>query len=191
MSIADFLFASPVKNILRAVYSAPEQSFMLNELLGRAGHGRGNSQRHIERLIDAGVLEEAPRHGHQRSIRANKNFALYPELLSICKKSFGLLEPIREALAPFKSQISEAFLFGSVAKGTDTHHSDIDLMIIGDAPMLALSEAMLKVEKELGRPVHLNVYGPDEWANLKAADPVLSRISLDSITRILPDDTTN
>ena len=191
MSIADFLFASPVKNILRTVYSAPEQSFMLNELIGRAGHGRGNSQRHIERLIDAGVLEEAPRHGHQRSIRANKDFALYPELLSICRKSFGLLEPIREALAPFRSKISEAFLFGSVAKGSDTHQSDIDLMIIGNAPLLALTEAMFKVEQDLGRPVHLNVYAPEEWTNLKVADPVLSKISLDSITRILPDAASN
>jgi predicted nucleotidyltransferase len=187
LSIVDFMFSPVVQKVLSLVYSTPEQTFMLNDLLDRAGGGRGNGQRQVQRLIDAGVLREEPRRGHQRAIRANADFALYPELLSICRKSFGLVEPIRDALRPFESEIAEAFVFGSVAKDKDTHRSDIDLMVVGTASMMDLMDAILKVEKVLGRPVHLNVYAPDEWADLKANDPVVSKISTDSIVRILPD----
>jgi predicted nucleotidyltransferase len=180
------MFSPGVQRVLSLVYSAPGKTFMLQDLIDRTGAGRGNGQRQVQRLIDAGVLREEPRRGHQRAIRANADFALYPELLSICRKSFGLVEPIRDALGPFESEITEAFVFGSVAKDKDTHRSDIDLMVVGTASIMDLTGAMLEVEKVLGRPVHLNVYAPDEWADLKANDPVVSQISTDSIVKIFP-----
>src|SRR6476620_6658331 len=154
MSIADFLFSQPIQNILGLVYGRPGQTFMLHDLIEQAGTGRGNGQRIVERLLAAGVLNEEPRRGRQRTIRADTEFPLYPELASICLKSFGLAEPIREALAPFASEISEAFVFGSVAKGKDNYRSDIDLMVVGTAPLLEATEALLKAEQTLGRPVH-------------------------------------
>jgi predicted nucleotidyltransferase len=186
VSIADFLFPPPVQKVLSLVFAAPERTFMFTELIDRAGGGRGNGQRHVQRLIDAGVLKELPRRGHQRTIHANRDFALYPELVRICRKSFGLEEPIREALMPFESEIVEAFLFGSVAKNQDTARSDIDLMVVGTASLMALTEAMFTVEQALGRPVHLTVYAPDEWAELQVVDPIVARISSDTIVRILP-----
>lgn len=164
----------------------PEHSFTLNELLAQAGVGHGGGQRQIERLLLAGVLQEGPRRARQRSIKVNTDFFLYSELRGIVLKSFGLAEPLRKALEPFESQIDEAFVFGSVAKGRDTHKSDIDLIVVGDAPLMATTEAMLQAGNALGRPVHLNLYGADEWARLKQADPVLAQISETSKIRILP-----
>ncbi|MBO4121269.1 nucleotidyltransferase domain-containing protein [Cupriavidus gilardii] len=187
MGLADFMFSPGVQRVLARVYGEPMRTFTLSELIEHAGGGRGNGQRHIQRLLDAGVLSEEPRRGKQRVIRANTDFALYPELQSICTKSFGLLEPIRTALRPFATEISEAFLFGSVAREEDNHRSDIDVMVIGTAPMMALMDAMLKVEAELGRPVHLNAYSPAEWADLVSNDPVVARIAAGSIVRVLPD----
>ncbi|KIF83473.1 MULTISPECIES: nucleotidyltransferase domain-containing protein [Noviherbaspirillum] len=187
MSIADCLFPPPVQNILRVVYATPDKSFMLKDLIERAGTGRGNGQRHVELLLAAGVLKEGPRQGRQRTISANTKFPLYPELQSICRKSFGLIEPIRDALRPFEEEIGEAFVFGSVARGADTHQSDIDLMVVGTAPMMEVMETLAKAEEVLGRPVHLNMYTPEEWADLRVHDPVVSHISTDSIVRILPN----
>ncbi|QQE06200.1 nucleotidyltransferase domain-containing protein [Cupriavidus sp. ISTL7] len=187
MGLADFIFAPAVQRVLARVYGEPTRTFTLSELIEHAGGGRGNSQRHVQRLIDAGVLSEQPRRGNQRVIRANTAFALYPELQSICSKSFGLVEPIRAALRPLAGEIAEAFLFGSVARQEDSHRSDIDLMVIGTAPMMALMDAMLKIEVELGRPVHLNAYSPAEWADLVSKDPVVARIAAGSIVRVLPD----
>ena len=186
MSAADFLFTPSMQKVLGLVFADPAQSFALNELLVKAGGGRGGGQRQIENLLAAGVLEEGPRRARQRSIKVNTSFFLYPELRGIVLKSFGLVEPLRQALMPFDAQIEEAFVFGSVAKGTDTHHSDIDLIVVGSAPLMALSDAMLNVEAVLGRPVHLNLYSSPEWVQLQKNDPVLAQISQASKIRILP-----
>ncbi|HSW07955.1 nucleotidyltransferase domain-containing protein [Aquabacterium sp.] len=170
------MFTPSVQRVLGAALSHPERSFTLQELLRLAATGRGSTQQQIDRLVDAGVLIDEPRRGRQRSIRANTSFFLYPELSSIARKSFGLAEPLRNALEPFTDQINEAFLFGSVVKGTDTERSDIDIVVVGAASLLDLTEALQKVEQALGRSVHLSLYDPAEWLTLIKSDPVVAQI---------------
>lgn len=177
MSSADFLFTPTVQRVLAATLANPERSFLLNELLHLAGGGRGGAQQQIERLLQAGVLTEESRRGRQRSIRANRDFFLFDELSSIARKSFGVKEPLARALEPFENDIQEAFVFGSVAKGSDTGRSDIDLAVIGTASLRDLTNALLHVEEELRRPVHLSLYDPQEWEELVANDPVVAQIA--------------
>lgn len=188
MSAADFLFTPALQRVLRTVYADAEKSFTLNELLRTAASGKGSTQKQIERLVSAGVLREEPRRGRQRSLRADTGFFLYAELRSIALKSFGLAEPLREALAPFEDSIAEAFVFGSVATGRDSHKSDIDLIVVGSPGLLELSERLLETEKMLGRSVHLNLYSPAEWSHLRTSDPVLSQIAESAKLEILPHD---
>lgn len=176
MSSADFLFTPTVQRVLGAALANPSRSFYMRELVALAEGGKGNAQRQIEKLIEAGVLVEEARKGRQRSIRANTDFFLFPELSSIARKSFGVREPLLRALEPFAPVIEEAFVFGSVAKGADTARSDIDLAVIGRASLPELSQAILAVEQDLGRPVHLNLYDPEEWRELVASDTVVARI---------------
>jgi predicted nucleotidyltransferase len=149
----------------------------LSELLTIAAGGRGGAQQQIERLLHAGVLMEESRRGRQRTIRANKDFFLFPELSSIARKSFGLKEPLLRALQPFAADIEEAFVFGSVATGSDTGRSDIDLAVIGRASLRELTNVLHQVEQELGRPIHLSLYDPEEWRQLVADDHVVAQIA--------------
>jgi predicted nucleotidyltransferase len=187
MSTADFLFTPTVQRVLAATLPRPEQTYTLDELLVLAAGGRGSVQKQIERLLAAGVLTEEPRRGRHRSIKANADYFLYPELSSIARKSFGLAEPLKEALRRFSPDIEEAFVFGSVAKGTDTQRSDVDLAVVGSAPLLELSEAVHKLEHELGRAIHLNLYAPDEWRELVERDPIVAQIAQGPKLRLLPD----
>lgn len=177
MGAADFLFTPSVQRVLGVTLAHPERSYTLQELLQIAASGRGSTQQQIDRLVEAGVLREEPRRGHQRSIRANKDFFLYPELSSIARKSFALAEPLRCTLEPFAAHIEEAFAFGSVAKGSDTERSDIDLAVIGRVPLLELTEALHAAEQELGRSIHLSLYEPEEWRSLVETDPVIAQIA--------------
>jgi predicted nucleotidyltransferase len=177
MGAADFLFTPSVQRILAATLRCPERAFTLQELLALAASGRGSIQLQIERLLSAGVLKEEPRRGRQRSIRANTSHFLFPELCSIARKTFGLADPLQEALRPFSTLIDEAFVFGSAAKGTDTAGSDIDLAVIGSVAMVALSEAIYKVEQQLGRPIQLSLYDAQEWQHLVAHDPIVGQIA--------------
>ena len=176
MSAADFLFTPTVQRVLAITLTAPDRVFTLAELLREAGNGRGSTQLQIERLLVAGVLVEGPRQGRQRSIRANTEFFLFPELSSIAFKTFGLARPIEEALAPFADRIEEAFVFGSVAKELDTGKSDIDVMVIGDVTHLELIEAADKLQSRLQRSLQFVLYDPIEWRDLVESDPVIRQI---------------
>lgn len=188
MSAADFLFTPSIQRVLGVVLAQPDKAFTLQELLRLAASGRGSTQQQIDRLVEAGVLTEEPRRGRQRSIKANTQFFLYPELRSIAHKTFGLTEPLRSALAAFAGQIERAFLFGSVAKGSDSAQSDIDLLVVGTAPMLDLAEALHELEQRLGRTIHLSLYEPAEWQTLTSTDPVLAQIANGPQLTLIPHD---
>jgi predicted nucleotidyltransferase len=132
------------------------------------------------------VLVEEPRRGRQRSIRANTEFFLYPELRSIALKTFGLIEPIREALQVYADRIEEAFIFGSVVKGTDSGKSDIDVMVVGAVPQLDLFEVASRLQQQLGRVVQFNVYEPAEWRDLVTNDPIVSQIVNGPRLQVMP-----
>jgi uncharacterized protein len=186
VSAADFLFTPSMQRVLAATLAHPERAYTLQALLAVADSGRGNTQQQIERLLSAGVLVEEPRRGRQRSIKANVDHLLYPELCSILRKTFGVAEPLKKALQPFAQQIEEAFVFGSIAKGTDTQRSDIDLVVVGTVALLALSEPLYTTEQALGRAIHLSLYEPEEWRDLLANDPVMRQIDQGPKLKLLP-----
>lgn len=176
MSAVDFLFTPSVQRVLGLALTQPDRAFTLAELLREAGSGRGSTQLQIERLVSAGVLVEEPRRGRQRSIRANTEFFLYPELSSIALKTFGLAHPIAEALAPLVDRIEQAFVFGSVAKALDSGKSDIDVMVVGDVTHLELVEVADKLQSRLHRALQFVLYDPVEWRDLVESDPVIRQI---------------
>lgn len=188
MSAVDFLFLLGIQKVLAQTYSDLDRDFTLNELLANAPGGRGTNQRHIDELIRAGVLTEGPRRARQRSIRANTHYFLFDELRSIAMKTFALKEPLLAKLQPFKDQIQEAFVFGSVATRRDNANSDIDLIVVGSVSLLTISEAIGHLEQTIKRAINMSLYAPDEWVDLKEKDPVLMQIANGPKLRILPDD---
>ena len=63
----------------------------------------------------------------------------------------------------FRSDVSEAFLFGSFARGEQTPNSDIDLRLVCGNTMTfgALCELSHELEKELGRKVDIVTNPPE------------------------------
>ena len=93
-------------------------------------------------------------------------------------KTIGLIGPLEEALAPFRNRIQEAFVYGSIAKGTETARSDIDLMVICDD--LAYSDlygSLQEAEATLCRPVHVSLATAAEWKRkLAAGNPFVTKV---------------
>lgn len=103
-------------------------------------------------------------------------YARNPELHQIAVKSFGIKEPIKQALAQMQGEVEEAFIFGSMAKGTDTADSDVDVMMVGDVRLGKATRTMEEAAQRLGREVHVNVYARAEWDELRQSDPVVRAI---------------
>lgn len=188
MSSVDALFTPTVQRVLGATLSEPSRFFTLKELLQRAGSGRGGAQLQINRLVKAGLLVEAPRLGNQRRIRANTEHFLFAELQNIARKSFGLLEPVRDAIERIAPGVEQAFIFGSVAKGTDTSESDVDLMMVGVMNTNQFYDLKVELQATLGRTLHMAAYAPEEWENLVRTDPIISQIAAGPHLKVLPRD---
>lgn len=161
---ANALFTKTQQRVLSALYGQPQRSFYANELIGLAQSGSGAVQRELARLEASGLIS-ARRIGNQKHYQANQNAAIYEELRGIVVKTFGVADVLRAALEPMWPLIEVAFIYGSLAKGTDHADSDIDLMVVGTLPSNAqLLEALSTTKSQLGRTVNPTLYTADEFA---------------------------
>jgi predicted nucleotidyltransferase len=167
--LADVLFSKTQRRVLALLFGSPERSYYTNEIVRLAGVGIGAVQRELERLERTGLVVTS-KVGVQKHYQANRQAPIFNELHGIVVKTFGVAEPLRDALAPLAKRIRIAFVYGSVAKGTDTARSDIDLMIVSDdLSFTDLIPVLSPVEQRVGRSINPSILGPVEWRE-KLAD---------------------
>lgn len=116
--------------------------------------------------------------GNQKRYQANAEAPIHAELVGIVRKTIGMAEPLREALASLAAGIIAAFVYGSVAKGSDTASSDIDLMILSDTLTYAdIVGALHSVILQLGREVNPTLYSRAELARrIKQGNAFVTRV---------------
>lgn len=169
-SIAESLFSGVQQRLLALFFGQPDRSFFNNELLRLTGTGKGALQRELERLVSAGVVT-ATRIGNQNHYQANRAAPIFEEIRGIVTKTFGLADVLRAAIANLTDRIELAFIFGSVAKGTDTAASDIDVMVVAeDLAYADLFERLAPAEATLGRKVSPTLYTSDEFSRRQSED---------------------
>ncbi len=157
------LFNKTQQKVLGLLFGNPDKSFYTNEIMRWVSMGRGTVGRELDRLVGAGLLTVF-KTGNQNHYQANSGSPVFNELVSIVRKTFGVADEVRRALEPFDDHINFAFIYGSIAKGSDTHASDIDLMLIGSALSYGdVVEALLPLEDLLQRPVNPTIYEKDEF----------------------------
>lgn len=168
-SLADALFTTTQQRLLALLFGQPSRSFFATELIGLTGSGSGAVQRELERLTSSGLVNVSLV-GKRRHYQANHQSPVFEELRRLVVKTVAVLQPVRQALDPFADRVSLALVYGSVASGTDTASSDLDLLIVADD--LTLEEvysALIPVEAELGRRIRPTLYTSREFADRKSA----------------------
>ena len=186
MSIADALFTTTQQRVLASIFGQPDRSFYTSELIERTGSGSGAMQRELKRLASSGIVT-VRRIGNQKHYQANHDSPVFEELSNLVTKTVALVDPIRKALASLADNIDLAILYGSVAKGTDTASSDIDILIVGDGLTLEnIYSVLAPVETDLDRKISPTLYTRKEFADRRAANnPFLGRVlSGDHLTLI-------
>lgn len=176
--LADALFTSVQQRVLGLLYGQPHRSFQSGELIRLAKSGTGAVHRRLERLADVGLLT-VQHVGNQKHYQANRKSPVFRELHGLILKTVGLQEPLRHALKARAAEIRAAFVYGSIAKGSDTAGSDIDLMVISDSLRYAdLFEALQKAEAILARTLNPTVLKHSEWRSKRSRkDSFAARIS--------------
>jgi len=152
------LFTNTQQRVLACLFGQPERSYFANELIQLTKAGSGAVQRELKRLTDSGLVTSEMR-GNQRHFQANPHSPIFEELTQIVRKTFGLAQPVRDALVPYQAAIQCAFIFGSVAKKQDTAASDIDLFVISDTLSYAdLLSQLSDTEERLARRINAPIY---------------------------------
>jgi predicted nucleotidyltransferase len=176
--LADALFSSTQQRVLGYLFGQPDRSFFATELIGLVGAGSGAVQRELARLAESGLVT-VTRVGNRKHYQANPHSPIYGELSNIIRKTVGLTQPLREALSPLEPRINAAFVFGSVAKRSETADSDIDLLVLSDSVDYAdLFDALQAAESQLARRINPTIYTPDNWMkNLKEGNAFVVKVS--------------
>lgn len=182
MSISSALFSESQSRVLQWLFGQPERSYHLSELRRLTLLGSASLQRELNRLVEAGLVH-SERVGNLRRFQADPHSPVFQEMVSLTRKTLGIVPVLREALRPLSDRLRVAFIYGSVAKQTDTAGSDIDLLLVGES--LSLNEVLtllMPLEAQLGRKINPNCYTPAEYAKrISEPDSFINRV-LDQAT---------
>ena len=176
--LAGALFSPVQQRVLGLLFGQPGRRFQSAELIRLAESGTGAVHRQLQRLEAAGWVTTM-RLGNQKHYQANADCPAYAELQGLIAKTVGLAEPLRRALHPLASQIVAAFVYGSIAKGSDSAGSDIDLLVVADdVGYPEIFTALQPVEARLGRSINPNVITRRDWREkLRQRDSFVARIA--------------
>lgn len=174
------LFPGYRRRVLGLLLLRPDESLHGREIARRTGLPAGTLTRELKRLAEAGLLKQEKR-GNQVLYSANRASPIFAELAGILRKTSGLADVVAEALAPLSDQIDAAFIFGSVARATETMGSDIDLLIVGSVDFGAVIDALHPAQAQLAREINPKVFSASEWRTmLKKKSPFVMDVMTNS-----------
>jgi len=171
------LFGAYRREVLAVLLLRPDESLHVREIARLARVPAGSLHRELKLLEQSGLLlrEQA---GNQVRYRANRSHLIYSELAEIFRKTSGLADVLRSALAPLDEDIDLAFIFGSVAQGTERSASDVDVLVIGDIAFAQIVKALRETQGRLGREINPVVMSRrDAQTKLRAGERFLSRVA--------------
>ncbi len=175
--MVEALFSDSQSRVFRWVFGQPERSYHLSELRRLTGLGSASLQRELNKLTKAGLVH-SERVGNLRTFQANAESPVYGELVGLTRKTLGAEPMLREALAPLAPKLDTAFIYGSVAKGTETAKSDIDVMLVGKDLLLSkILELLEPLETQLGRKINATCLSLMEFKRRQAErDSFVNRV---------------
>jgi predicted nucleotidyltransferase len=163
--LAGLLFNDYRRRVLGLLLLHPEKKYHVREIARLTDTVAGTLHKELARLAEAGVLVKETS-GNQVQYSADTKCIVYEELASILRKTTGIVDVIADALEPLAGKINTAFVFGSVARGSETAGSDIDLLIIGEVSFKKIATALYDAQEKLHREINPKVYKKEEWLEL-------------------------
>jgi predicted nucleotidyltransferase len=172
----DLLFGDYRRQVLGLLLLRPDDSLYVRQIARLTGVPPGSLHRELQSLASAGILLREPA-GNQVRYRANREHPIHAELAEIFRKTSGLADVLRDALAPLGDRITTAFVFGSMARGTAVASSDVDVCVIGDVTLAQVVGAFTPLHERLGRVVNPVVMTIAEFRSQRASsDRFVSRL---------------
>lgn len=190
MMLMDLLFGSTRQAVLAVLLLEPESAFHLRALARQTGSHPGTLLRELDKLSSAGLLQRREQ-GNQVLYQADREHPLFADLAAMFRKTHGVAAALRQALAPVRERIRVALIFGSVARGTQTAGSDIDLLVIGTLDFDELVQRLHPVQQALRREINPVLYSAIEFrARVERGEAFVRNVMTQSVLYLEggPDD---
>ncbi len=159
----EFMFSPYRRRLLAKLLLRPDEQFHVRELARMTGISAGSLHRELQAMAAAGLLLRE-KVGNQVFYQADSRCPIYAELAAIFRKTIGLASLLSDALSGLAGKIDMAFVFGSMASGTQKPASDVDVCVVGDVSMLDVVKALSPVQTTLGREINPVVMTAEKFA---------------------------
>ncbi|MFQ6005221.1 MAG: nucleotidyltransferase domain-containing protein [Woeseia sp.] len=184
----ELMFGSYRRQLLAQLLLRPDEKFHVRELARMTGISAGSSHRELKAMSESGLLlrEHA---GNQVLYQANRACPVYNELAAIFRKTIGMATLLKDALAGLSDKIELAFVFGSMASGTQDLTSDVDVLVLGDLSLREGVQALSPLQVTLGRQINPVVMTTDKFVDRKGRkDRFVMRVLEEPRTFVIGDD---
>lgn len=172
--LTDLLFGTYRKRVLSQLLLHPDADYHVRELARLTGTVAGTLHKELARLANAGLLLRKVQ-GNQVRYQANQQCPVFPELAGLLRKTTGAAEILTTALMPLKPDV--ALIFGSMANGSETAGSDVDVLVITNAGFADVVRATHPSQAELSREVNPVVYSAAEFKRrIESQDPFTAEL---------------
>lgn len=165
MSILQKILSSKTRaEIFRLLFSSQGRELHVRELARQSSLNEASLRQELSNLKGLDLII-GRRDGNRVYYKANQDHPIYTEIRNLVLKTTGLVEVLKNALET--SDIKIAFVFGSIAAGKEAAHSDVDLMVIGNIGLRALSSRLSEISSQVGREINPHVMTEEEYRKRK------------------------
>jgi len=169
--------------ILKLFFKDPEKEYYFREIAKNLNKEPSYYQKYLDDFVEDKILLDE-RRGNMRFFRLNKEHSLYNEIKSIISKTLGAESEIKKIIDKFDN-VECAFIFGSMAKGTENINSDVDLMLIGNINQDTLITEISSLEGKISREINYHIYSSQEIVKkIKEKDNFISNVFLSPIIKL-------
>jgi DNA-binding transcriptional ArsR family regulator len=160
--------------LFHLLFGLSHSELHVRELARRSALHEATVRQELRRLKGLDLVYER-RDGNRAYYRAKYDHPLYSEIHRIVLKTSGLADLLAQALK--EGEIRVAFVFGSVANGTENAESDIDLVVIGKIGLRKLTTLLSGVSDQVGREINFHVLTEEEYGKrLKSQDHFVTHV---------------
>jgi len=161
MSLLASMLSSKLRaEIFRIFFGIEDKEIHLREIERRSHFSIGSVRQETNKLVGLKLLIKR-KDGNRTYFRANKNHPIYLDIHNIVLKTSGLPDLLRKHL--YIPEVHFAFIFGSIASGTENEKSDIDLFVIGALGLRKISTLLKEPKTLVNREINSVVMSQNEF----------------------------
>jgi len=165
MNILADIFSSKTRaEFFRILFGLDSAEVHLREIERQSGLTIGTIRQEAEKLKRLSLILKR-KDGNRSYYKANKKHPLYDLINKMVLRTFGVIGVLGKELKSFN--LDFAFIFGSVASGKSQLESDVDLFLIGNTSLRAVSSTVSQASLKIGKEINVHVMKPEEYRRRK------------------------